>query len=616
MKQSLFTICILLTFLCATAQVKKISGTSGKPFIVNMADENTKDFHPHLIHLDQHPIPSAEYGNKKAELDKLRALKKAEMQNIPQQKKTRGSAPNPTVFKGIQGNTSSSVPNDNDIAVSNNGTVVSVVNSNMSVYNDTGKLLVNKRSLTSMTAAVGNYTWISDPRVIYDPNNDRFILVCFSGNLSTESVILVGFSQTNDPAANWNFYTLNGASFNDSTWSDYPIISISDQDLFITFNQVKDNVSWTVGFKQSVIWQIQKYEGFAGTPLVYDLWSNIQYNGGNLRNICPAKYQTATMGSNMYFLTLRNVASTNDSIFVTEITNSKASGMAQLTTRVLTSPTAYGFPPNVPQKLGQYLMTNDARVLAAIYENDYIHFGSNTVNPQFMNAGVYLGTIKNISSATPTVKADIISTATQEFGYPSMTYVGSTNNDHKVLYNMSHCYTDSFPGASVMYKNTNEDYSDIISVKDGLSIVNRLTDTVERWGDYTNIQHLYNNPNRAYLSNSWGKSGANNCWISIVDHTDFPLSTNEMINNSNSIVFPNPISENRFTTTFNLTAAQKLRYEIVDMQGKLVAIILDTKTKTGKNEFSFTTDDLAKGNYIFRIVGEKEMIATHKITIE
>jgi hypothetical protein len=520
------------------------------------------------------------------------------------------------VIKGIQGNTSSSVPNDNDIAVSNNGTVVSVVNSNMSVYNDTGKLLVNKRSLTSMTAAVGNYTWISDPRVIYDPNNDRFILVCFSGNLSTESVILVGFSQTNDPAANWNFYTLNGASFNDSTWSDYPIISISDQDLFITFNQVKDNVSWTIGFKQSVIWQIQKYEGFAGTPLVYDLWSNIQYNGGNLRNICPAKYQTTTMGSNMYFLTLRNVASTNDSIFVTEITDSKASGVAQLTTRVLTSPTAYGFPPNVPQKLGQYLMTNDARVLAAIYENDYIHFGSNTINPQFMNAGVYLGTIKNISSATPTVKADIISTATQEFGYPSMTYVGSTNNDHKVLYNMSHCYTDSFSGASVMYKNTNEDYSDIISVKDGLSIVNRLTDTVERWGDYTNIQHVYNNPSRAYLSNSWGKSGANNCWISIVDHTDFPVSTHEMIKNSNSRVFPNPIPENRFTTTFTLNVAQKLRYEIVDMQGKLVAIILDTKTKTGQNEFSFTTDDLSKGNYIFRIVGEKEMIATHKITIE
>lgn len=613
MKQSLFTFYFLLTSLLAFSQAQKISGTSGKPFVVNMSDENIKDFHPNLINLDQHPIPSAEYGNKKAELDKLRALKKAEMQNAPQQKKTRGLAPNPTIFKGIQGNASSSIPNDNDIAVSNNGTVVSVVNSNMSVFNDTGKLLINKRSLTSMTAAVGNYTWISDPRVIYDPNNDRFILVCFSGSLSTESVILVGFSQTNDPAANWNFYTLNGNSFNDSTWSDYPIISISDQDLFITFNQVKDNVSWTVGFKQSVIWQIQKYEGFAGTPLVYDLWSGIQYNGGNLRNICPAKNQTTTMSNNMYFLTLRNVASTNDSIFVTEITDSKASGNAQLTTRVLTSPVTYGFPPNVPQKFGQYLMTNDARVLAAVYENDYIHFGSNTINPQYMNAGVYLGTIKNISSTTPTVKADIISTATQEFGYPSMTYLES---GHKILYNMSHCYTDSFPGASVIYKNTNEDYSDIISVKDGLTIVNRLTDSVERWGDYTNIQHMYNNPNRCYLSNSWGKSSANNCWISIVDNTDFPLSTNEITKNSNSNLFPNPVSENRFTTTFNLSEAQKLRYEIVDMQGKLVSIILDTKTKVGQNEFSFTTEALSKGNYIFRIVGEKETITTHKITIE
>jgi hypothetical protein len=52
-------------------------------------------------------------------------------------------------------------------------------------------------------------------------------------------------------------------------------------------------------------------------------------------------------------------------------------------------------------------MTNDARVLAAIYENGYVHFGSNTVNPAYMNAGVYLGTIKNISEANPVITADI-----------------------------------------------------------------------------------------------------------------------------------------------------------------------------------------------------------------
>jgi len=76
-------------------------------------------------------------------------------------------------------------------------------------------------------------------------------------------------------------------------------------------------VSWTVGFKQSVIWQIDKQNGYNGMPLQYTLWSDIKYNGVPLRNICPAKYQTTNMGTNMYFLTLRNVASSNDSIFLT-----------------------------------------------------------------------------------------------------------------------------------------------------------------------------------------------------------------------------------------------------------------------------------------------------------
>jgi hypothetical protein len=51
------------------------------------------------------------------------------------------------------------------------------------------------------------------------------------------------------------------ARSDDSTWSDYPIIALSGSDLFLTFNQVRDNVSWTVGFKQSVIWQIDKTKG-------------------------------------------------------------------------------------------------------------------------------------------------------------------------------------------------------------------------------------------------------------------------------------------------------------------------------------------------------------------
>ncbi|MBL7766166.1 MAG: T9SS type A sorting domain-containing protein [Chitinophagaceae bacterium] len=614
----LFLICFA-PFL-TQAQTQKLNGQSGAPRSVNLSDPNIIDFAPGLLHLDQHPIPSAEYGNKKQELIRLQELRRQEAKPTPPLQKKRGVAPNPIIFKGFQGNTANGVPNDNDVAISNGGFGVSVVNANIRVFDDTGTTIVNK-SLTSLVAQIGTFSWISDPRVIYDPVADRFALVCFSGALSTSSTIIVGFTQTNDPAGNWNFYTLNGNSFNDSTWSDYPIIAISDKDLFITFNQVKDNIDWTIGFKQSVIWQINKQDGYNATPLNYTLWSGIDYNGKPLRNICPAKFQTTPMGNNLYFLTLRNVDASNDSIFLTEITDSYISGNATLNTKVLIAPVNYGFPPNVRQKKPnsgpyQYLMTNDARVLAAIYENDQVHFGSNTLNPTYLNAGVYLGTIKDVSTATPTVTADIFSSDSMEFGYPSMTYQGTSPADHRILYTFSHCYTDSFPGTSVLYRNAAGDYSDIIQLKNGTSMINVLSDSVERWGDYTNIQKKYNNPGRAYLSGSWGKSGAMNCWLGIIDNADAPVGITPVAGISKSIVYPNPVAEKRFTLRFYNDETRMLKFEIFDLQGRRTALILDTRVKQGENEFSFETGVLSPGQYIFRISDDKETLSSHKITVE
>ena len=615
--KSLYFVFISLLFTSTLfAQAQKTNGQSGLPKQINFSDPSLIDYDVHLFSVDQHVIPSAEYGNKKEELNKLRELHQ-QKKKIEARKKTRGLAPNPMIIKGLAGNPANSVPNDNDIAVSNDGKVVSVVNSNMRVYDDTLKLLQSK-SLTALVAPIGVFSWISDPRVLYDPKEDRFILVCFSGNLSTESTILVGFTQTNDPMGTWNFYTLNGNSFNDSTWSDYPIIAISDKDLFMTFNQVKDNVSWTVGFKQSVIWQIAKDEGYNALPLQYTLWSNINYNGAPLRNICPAKYQTTMKGDNLYFLTLRNVAPSNDSIFLTEITNSYQSGTAALQQKLLISPTTYGFPPNAVQKsstgIKQYLMTNDARVLAAIYENDYVHFGSNTLNPVHVNAGVMLGQIKNISGASPIVTADILSCDSIEYGYPSMAYLGNAPNEHKVLYTFSHCYVDSFPGTSILYKDANGNYSDIIAAKNGISYINVLTDSSERWGDYTNIQKKYNTNGRAYLTGSWGKGGGMSTWLNIIENADLTLSTPNIIQQSENIIYPNPASA-RMNATFNLDKAEHVKFELYDLQGKRIALFLDTYTKAGKNEFSFSTQPLSAGNYVLKISTKEKVLSTHKVVV-
>jgi hypothetical protein len=610
---------ILLIMLCsmvaANAQYKLTRGVSGLPAIISFTDPNIIDYEIELRALDQHPIPSAGYGQLKQQLDIARDKFEAAKTTQPQFRK-RSNTPAPLIVKGAQGNPASGIPNDNDIAVSNGGKVISVVNSNLRVYDDTLKVLHN-RTLTALVSSVGVYSWISDPRVIYDPVADRFILVCFSGNLSNTSTILLGFTKTNDPAGDWNFYKLNGNSFNDSTWSDYPIISISEKDLFITFNQVKDNVSWTIGFNQSVIWQIDKQYGYDGDSLHYNLWSDIKYNGTPLRNICPAKYQSTEMGKNMYFLTLRNVSPSNDSIFLTEITDSYASGNAQLTMRVLKSPISYGFPPNARQKLlvapRQQLMTNDARVLAAIYENDYIHFGGNSLNPQYMNAGVYLGRIKQVSSNQPEVSAAILSNDTVEYGYPSMAYMGYHPDEHKVLYTFSHCYTDSFPGTSVVYQDVEGNFSDVVSTKIGNSIINVLTDSVERWGDYTNIQRKYNEPHRAYLSGSWGRNGGMNCWLNIIQNVDTSF-TPPYQPPVETILFPNPTAD-RVTVRFYMETEQQARFELLDMNGRRVALLLDTPVKAGNNEFSLSTQPLARGVYILRITTPNKRILAKPLSV-
>jgi hypothetical protein len=169
-------------------------------------------------------------------------------QNLHKLRVERGvSAVNPTsgavpvLARNFQANPVSGTPNDNSMAISKAGIVVSVANTNVKVYDDTGKQLLS-RSLALFASSLGNLTRTYDPRAIYDPISDRFIVVFLVGTTHDVNNPIVCFSQTNDPTGIWNCYKLPGNPLpGDTTWSDYPIVSISKDELFITFNLLKDN---------------------------------------------------------------------------------------------------------------------------------------------------------------------------------------------------------------------------------------------------------------------------------------------------------------------------------------------------------------------------------------
>lgn len=621
---------IIMSILLGNVNAQtKTDGTAPKAKEINLSDTSIKDYAPALLSPGSQPVPTSEYGTKKADLYK----KRIEAQKAKKKSGSGDEAVSPKILQQFEGNPTSSSPADNDVAVGLDGKVISAVNSNIQIYKENGDSIL-RRTLSALASSLGSFTFNSDPRLLYDPVSDRYVIVWFTGSTSTTNKIIVGFTKSNDPAGAWNFYTLNGNSFNDSTWSDYPIISLSNKDLFITFNQVRDNIHWSVGFKQSVIWQLDKQKGYDGDPLKFTLWSDIKHQGGYLRNICPAKYQTASPDSNMYFLTVRNVAESNDTIFLLEINNTYASGKAQLKQKVLKSPVKYGFPPNAFQKKTggkiQQLMTNDARVLAAIYENNHVHFGLNSILKPDVTATVMLGSIKNVNATNPKVETKLLDIPGYEFGYPSMAYTGTDDLDHKVAFSFSHCREDSFPGTSVIYKDTKDNFSKLLVVKEGLTHIDAIPpgipsypeDTIERWGDYTNMQTLHQIPNQVFLCGSFGKNNRMATWLAKLEINDTvkgpkPTASIQISNKANSVdVFPNPIPNKMFEVHFDLTEAEYLHFDICDIQGRQVVKLLETKAHAGPNAFTFRTNDLPKGQYLLQIKGNKTTNISKKVLVE
>ena len=429
----------------------------------------------------------------------------------------------------------------------------------------------------------------------------------------------MGFSKTNDPAAVWNFYKVPGNPYNDTSWSDYPIVTITKGELFFTFNLLQDGVvDWRTAFKQSIIWQVDKKKGYDGDSLITKLWGNIKYNNKSLWNICPAQGGMTLQDGGVYFVSVRPSDLKNDSVFVTHISNTIKSGNAQISTKLYRQNRTYGLPPNVPMPNGNYLQTNDARVLSATIENNILHYVQNTIDTTYNTAGVYYGKIVNPQNPNPTLNATIIRNDTMDYGYPSIAYVGGGLNDHSVMITCSHTSLNIKPGTSAFFADRNGIISPQLRCKDGDGWINVLSDSNERWGDYTGIQRKYNEPGVVWLSGSYTHSIPNalfNTWISKVKSTDATAGISKPEEKTApSILYPNP-AFNFVTVEFEVPHKSLIIGDIYDIQGKLVAHIYEDAAKGGQHKFSFNVQNLSKGIYFLQISSEGKVLVNKEFVV-
>lgn len=587
-----------------------------------------------FVQVDNLEMPQPGSQTKKGQLYRLKeeARKKYPLK-VGQKKlyKTSQEAPTPILERSFEGNLlSSGVPNDNDMAISNDGYVVSAINSIVYIYDiQNPDTFLLRKSLGSFASGLGFSTSKFDPKVVYDPIADRFILVFLAGSTYQSSKIVVAYSQTNDPTQDWNVYILKGNPIDNQTWSDYPVIGINDEELFIGFNTFTNGSSNNSGFVEGTFWQIGNHEGYAGDSLHTEYYHDILCEcPGKTRaifNVTPIKGGSELYGPNMYLLSSRNISIENDTIFLLEVTGRVDDPSTELKVKTLKNPNKYFLPPPAHQFGPHEFDTNDSRVLGGFYENNTIQYVQSCMDTSTGLAGVYHGFIKNPEADTPELHANIIGHEYLDLGYPNISYSGLVNKndyldydtvagDQEAIINVNHTADTVFSGLSAFYYSNNGEYSELIRIKEGDNYVDRLNGNLERWGDYSGSQRKYNEPGTVWVVGSYGKeNNSHGTWIAELKSTDslrvLP-DTNDVFIPPTNIVYPNPTIDMvnySFTAETNMT----MSIGVYDMSGHIVKELVHEDIKQGQNLITFSIQPLAAGMYYLRgISADKEVFKT------
>jgi len=525
----------------------------------------------------------------------------------------------PIVNYAFEGNHySGSVPNDNTMAISNDGIVVASINTNIIFYDTKQDSLLKTISLRSFSdTLVGISSHQYDPKAIYDYENDRFVLVYLAGTDSPTNII-VAFSSTNNPMDEWYLYSLAGNPLNDTSWSDYPAISMSHGELFITMNLlVVGGQNWQTSFKQSVIWQINKEDGYNGDSLRLGLHSGIGTDGIPVRNIHPIRGGDSFYGPEMYFLSERNFDIENDTFFVIK-TFDKLSGDNKLEVTPVRADQKYGMPPNAYQKSTyKRLSTNDSRVLGGFYQNGFIQFVGNSVDALTGHASFYHGIFKP-TNLNEKIHLNIFTDSLLQFGYPNLSYCGKNDDSKNSIITVNYSSKKSYPGMGAIFYKKDDLYSKITKLKEGNTHINILAMN-QRWGDYSGSQPKYNKPGEVWASATFGKyiSGKNayGTWIaSLSSPFDAPalLPPGEEIASN---VYPNPSANEFVSVDFIISNDRQIEVKIFDITGKLVGTLYEGRANKGKNTCGFSTLSLSSGIYFLIIESEGDRLKTHKISV-
>ncbi len=595
-------LCTLGSSFAQNAKLKRLTA----PLAGTVVLKDVEDKYNANVYSLEMPEPDAD-----VEQEKLRAIKRYIAEQYPHKqgpaKKKTSSVVAPIVGINFVADSFSGIPPDNCMAVSRGYKGAAVMNSNIAVHDAATGAYLYRKSLKSFTSSIGlnsGADYRFDPKVLYDQEADRFISIILNGSNSLSNWVVIGFSQSNDPAGTWKFYKFFGNFDNDTTWFDYPAFAITKDELFFTGNQIKENMSWQAGFTRTVIYQVKKADGYAGAASVtYNLWDSVQHNGRNLRCLHPVTAADALIGPSQYFLSNRNFDVSNDTVFMVKVPDTIGSIDTILTVTPLKSSTiAYGVPPDARQPdTSATLATNDGRILGGIIKGDQIQFVSVSLNTANGNSAIYHGIINNIATAS-TYQAQLFGIDSLDLGYPNISYSGApTGTNHSIIsFEFSGPNTNPGLGAALFDGSA---YSDMVVVKKGDGSIKMLSQKQQRWGDYSPSQPDWTIGGAVWVGGIFGRTDRTyGNYMAQLTSPYHAGTTTTVKRSAPAKVYPNPSWE-YISLEFSVVQEQPFSFFVYDLQGRLLDKVTDQPCHEGQNLIRFNIAPLAPGSYVLKAIG-------------
>lgn len=590
--------------------------------VVNVADANKKVVWS--INL-QTIVPRPKvFGNQTA--IKQRNYARQSERNHSQytaQQKTLGNAPAVgNSFKGTE--VKGFTPPDNSVAIGNDGKIVCVTNQNFEVYDTNGNQLLTQADWNIfLDAGWPDSTYLVrgkfDPRVLFDPYHDRYILCILHEYYDTaQSTVLLSFSETNDPLGNWYCYAISGNPLLNRAWTDYPSMGINAYELFFNanlFGTAADNYA----YKGTYIHQIDLDSAYAGGMLQYRTWSNFDITKYITIKPAPSGLMANDYESAMHLVTMNpNEDSLVHLFTITDTMNAPNVAITHQQYKIpYYSVCSDGTIKDPNNPIADTISTGSSWIHNAFILDSTIHFTfSANVNG---DCGINLG---QIDLATQTATYTTYSEPGNMLAYPAIAPFGYHNQDHNVVMAYLRASDSILPEVCVIAIDENMIWSSPQTIKTGDTIVNILPLPYhERWGDYTGIARKYNatrpeawlfgcySANTPPRLNSWGS------WIAQLKTNNGALRTEDLTSRKNVTLYPNP-TKDIYSLTFEIEKQSKVNIVIYDVNGRKIKTLFDGDMPLSKSQLSFNRNALSSGQYFLQISVEGEAITKKLLIIE